>query len=233
MNQEFIDRLSQIVYTEWGINSANNYLRSRKIDPSRMRYPCTVTSGDESLFAEFSHLYPVSVFIDSLYIPIVDVVNPKKLIGFDVKYLGISKFRTRFHKFKSSPETLMLYFSKNISIIENEEVILITESYIDALSLEQLGYTVLSPLTAMNNLKFCLFLYSISDKIFFMYDNDDTGRKAIQKIMKNISLDFDLQKCFKPIIYSGKDPNACLIEQGEGYLRAILESQVGESFNKV
>lgn len=227
MNQDFIDRLSQIVYTEEGITLARYYLEARKIDPDQMRYPCTVTGANDSLFSEFSSLYPVSVFVDSLYIPIVDITDPKKLVGFDVKYLGISSFRTRFHKFKITPETFMLYFSKNIDIIGDGESVIITESFIDALSLEQLGYTVLSPLTALSNLKFCLFLHAISDRIFLMFDNDDTGRKATQKIMKNVSLDFDLQKCFKPIIYSGKDPNEILVSQGPDYLKLMLNSQIG------
>jgi len=66
-----------------------------------------------------------------------------------------------------------------------------------------------------------------------MYDNDTTGRKALEKIMKNVSFDIDLQKSFKPIIYSNKDPNAALMNQGPEYLRELLRIQVGEPNNQV
>lgn len=233
MSQEFIDRLSQIVYTRDGIDLARKYLISRKIDPDKLRYPPTITYSCEDVFKEFSHLYPINIFVESLYIPIVDIEDPSHLVGFDVKYLGAQSFRTRFHKLKVTPETFMLYFSKNVDIIKDNEPIIVTESYIDALTIQELGYTVLSPLTALNNLKFCLFLYSITDRVYSMYDNDDTGRKATQKIMKNISLDVELQKCFKPIIYSGKDPNDCLMRYGKDYLRNILQMQVGQPTNEV
>jgi hypothetical protein len=226
MNQAFIDRLSQLVYTKEGIDKANTYITSRGLDPSKLRYPCTISGSNETLFNEFSSLYPINIFINSLYIPIVDVEDPTHLVGFDVKYLGVSNFRTRFHKFKITPDTLMLYFSKNIDTIKTDEPIVVTESFLDAVTIEQLGYTVISPLTALNNLKFCLLLYAISDRIFFMYDNDDTGRKAIQKIMRNISLDIELQKCFKPIIYSGKDPNEVKMKQGSEYLKVMLKNQI-------
>jgi hypothetical protein len=32
--------------------------------------------------------------------------------------------------------------------------------------------------------------------------------------------------CFKPIIYSGKDPNQLLIDKGSAYLKQIIESQI-------
>lgn len=227
MNQAFVNRLSQLIYCKNGIDKASSYLSSRGIDPTKLRYPCTITDEDEYVFMEFANLYPTIIFVESLYIPIVDVVDPNHLVGFDVRYLGVSKFRTRFHKFKVSSDTLMLYYSKNIDLIKDDEPIFVTESFIDAVTIEQLGYTVISPLTALSNLKFCLLLHSISSRVFFIYDNDDTGRKATQKIMKNISLDFDLQKSFKPIIYTGKDPNDVLLKQGSDYLKLMLNSQIG------
>jgi DNA primase len=147
-------------------------------------------------------------------------------VGFEVRYLGSKSFRTRYHKFKISQETFLVYFSKDLNLIGENETIIITEGILDALSIIQLGYTVISPLTALHNLKFCLFLYSISDNIWIMYDNDITGRKATSKIMQNVSLDQEIQKSFKPLIYSGKDPNQVLLENGEDYLKQIIKSQI-------
>lgn len=223
----FIYELSQIICTQENTNRAREYLISRKIDPDQMKSSCVATGSNEALFARFSNLYPTNIFIDSLYIPIVDVVNPQYLVGFDVKYLGTNTFRTRFHKFKILPDTFMLYFSKNLNEIEDDEPLIVTEAFIDALTLEQMGYTVVSPLTALNSLKFCLFLYSISNRIFIMYDNDSTGRKATQKLMQYVSMDMDLQKSFNPVIYTGKDANAVKMNQGGQYLEEMLKVQIG------
>lgn len=223
----FIQELSRIIFNQENVDRAKDYIRSRSIDPNKLRNKCVVTGSNEGLFSRFSNLYPANIFIDSLYVPIVDIINPNNLIGFDVKYLGISSYRTRFHKFKITPDSFMIYFSKNINEIEDEEPILVTEGVMDAFTIKQLGYTAISPLTALNSLKFCLFLYSISNRIYLMYDNDQTGRKATEKIMRNVSFDLDIQKSFKPIIYSGKDPNQVLMGQGPLYLKQMLSSQIG------
>lgn len=224
----FIQSLTGMICTQGGMDKAREYLISRGINPDLMRYSFSATGGNEAPFKIFSNLYPANIFVDSLYMPVLDIQEPTHIIGFDVRYLGDASFRTRFHKFKVSPDSLMMYCSKNIQDIVNDEPIIVVESIIDALTIEQLGYTVISPLTSLHNIKFCLFLHSISDKIYFMYDNDDTGRKALQKIMKNVSLDMDIQKCFRPIIYSGKDPNQVLMSLGSEYLENILKMQAGE-----
>ncbi len=223
----FIQELTGVIFNQENIDRARGYLQSRNVDPDKLRNKCVVTGSNEKLFAKFSNLYPVNIFIDSLYVPIVDVVNSNCLIGFDVKYLGVSSFRTRFHKFKLMPDSFMVYSFKNINEIGDEEPIIVVEGAMDAFTMEKLNYTVLSPLTALNSLKFCLFLYSISNRIYLMYDNDQTGRKAIEKIMRNVSFDLDIQRSFKPIIYSGKDPNQVSMGQGSGYLKQMLDSQIG------
>lgn len=226
MNSNFIQSLSNVIYTQEGIQKAQEYLKSRDLDSSKLRYPYTISSGDENIFKQFSSLYPPNIFLDSLYIPIVSILDPNYLVGFEVRYLGSKSFRTRFHKFKLDQNTLLMYFSKDIEKIEDDEPIIVTEGIMDALSVEQLGYTVISPLTALHNLKFCLFLYSISNNIYIMYDNDTTGRKACSNLMKGVSLDLEIQKSFNPIIYTGKDPNQALLERGEDYLKQILRNQI-------
>lgn len=222
----FIYELTQVICTPENINRANEYLLSRGLNPSLLKYSCVATGEDVEPFRIFSNLYPVNIFPNSLYIPIVDVENPQILVGYDVKYLGSDTFRTRFHKFKIQPDTFLLYYSKKIEEIGDDEPIVVTESFIDAVTLEQLGYTVLSPLTALNHLKFCLFLYSVSNRVYIMYDNDTPGRKAIQKIMQSVSIDPDIQKSFNPVIYSGKDPNEVLQTQGSDYLKSMLSLQI-------
>ena len=223
----FLYELTNIICNPPNINKANNYLISRGIDPSLMRYSFAISDSDENPFKKFSNLFPPNIFIDSLYIPILQITNSTALAGYDVRYLGNASFRTRFHKFKDTTDTFLIYSSKNIEQIKDDEPIVVVEGVLDALSIEQLGYTVLTPLTALNTLKFCIFLYSISNRIFFMYDNDDTGRRALQKLMKHVSLDLDIKNSFRPIIYSGKDPNDALLTMGKGYLQTVLKSHLG------
>lgn len=223
----FIYELTKVICTQENVNRANEYLLNRGLNPTLLKYSCVATGEDVESFRRFSNLYPVNIFPNSLYIPIVDIENPEILVGYDVKYLGSDSFRTRFHKFKIQPDTFLLYYSKKLEDIGDEEPVLVVESFIDAVTLEQLGYTVLSPLTALNHLKFCLFLYSVSNCNYIMYDNDTPGRKAIQKIMQSVSIDPDIQKSFNPVIYSGKDPNEVLQTQGPEYLKEMLKIQIG------
>ena len=228
----FIHELSQILCTPENMARAQEYIKSRGINLDKIKYPCALTDGDESLYRRFANQYPTNIFINSLYIPILDIENPNMLAGFDVRYIGTETFRTRFHKFKINQDTMMMYFSKKISDIGDREPIIVTEGVIDAWSIEQLGYTVISPLTALNTLKFGLFLHAISERVYLMYDTDSTGRRALSKFMKNTSMDMDLRESFKPIIYSGKDPNVCLMNMGESYLKDVLRMQVGEPNKK-
>lgn len=227
MMDNFIPRLANVVYTEENIERANQYLIERKINPTNLQYPFTITGSDLAPFGQFRDSHRILIFTDSLYMPITDLENPSKLVGFDVRYMGTNPIRTRFIKFKESPQTNLIWYSKPVSEIGINEPLIVTESIFDALSIKAVvDFPILSFLNAMSHQRFCYFLYAITNNINTMYDNDDAGRKATQRITKMVSSSPEIAKCFKPILYNGKDPNQVLVDRGSAYLEEVIKANV-------
>lgn len=227
----FINNLSEIIYTQENAERAHEYLNKRCIDAVRLRYPWVITGRDIKLFKifdtdYFDKKYPPYIFTESLYIPITDIVDPTKLIGFDVRYIGVDDKRLRFHKFKRFEDDIMFYYTKPIFELDKNEPIIITEGAIDAESVAQFGYSTLSPLTAYSNLRFLLFLFSLTSRVYFMYDNDSTGKRALEKIMKQVDINDQIRNCFHTIPYTGKDPNQTLCTLGRDYMGYMIKSQI-------
>ena len=226
--EKFIDLLSNVIYTQENIDRAKRYLSVRKIDFKSLKHPWVLTGSDISVFKVLGR-YPVGrypeVFINSLFVPIVDIEDDKELIGYDVRYCGDESNRLRFVKFKKNYESLFLYYTHNFSEIDKDCPVIITESAIDAESVRGFGLPVVSPLNAMNHVRFCAVLRAISSKIYVMYDNDETGLQSAKKIIKNFSVDKELSTGVKLISYTGKDPNYCLCNQ-ETLFKSMVTSQL-------
>lgn len=221
-----IQDLANIIYTPENIQKAKEYLLSRKVNSTKMRFPPTLTNQDSSLYWLFRKQYVPNIFTDSIYFPITDIEEPTRLIGFDVRYCGKDPTRLRYHKFKENSHTFMLYFTQDLDKIDPDKPLIVTEGVVDAETIRDLGYPVLSPLTAMHSFKFCLFLKAVSNRVYFAYDGDDAGKKAIASIGKETSIDPNFRKCFNFLNFSGKDLNKACMDFGKDYLLSVLKSQI-------
>lgn len=233
--ENFIDELAATIYTEESIRHAANYWRNRGVDPTRMPFPSALTPSGTRQYEKFSSVnFQSFIFEECLFIPIVEIetcLDPvPRLAGFDVRYQGLSPLRTRFQKFKRSPETVLMYNIRSALEFPDRPLI-VTESVSDAQSLIQtdLPINVISPLTASKNLRFLAFLHGLSNNVYFMYDNDPTGTKARKTLSDYIETDMQAPLEFRFINYAGNDPNDILKthgSNGQKYLRDILMDQV-------
>jgi hypothetical protein len=214
--QEFIQDLSNSVYDAASVRRASDYCLTRKLNMSEFSFPWALTSEFSVLFNKFRNYYPPDVFTRCLYIPVTEIIDGRTLVGFDARYVGDEEHRLKYRKFKAGPHIAMVYSTHNFSDIDPTKPVLVTEGAIDAESLRFFGCPVI----------FVMFLASLSSKVYLMYDNDDNGRAAVQKILKIASMDEELTHQIQPIIYSGEDPNKVLCQSGRGYLEKVLSSQV-------
>ncbi|MFA5071279.1 MAG: toprim domain-containing protein [Candidatus Pacearchaeota archaeon] len=221
-----IYELANILYTPGNIEAGRKYLSGRKINPDNLKFPVVLTDTNSEPFNCFRRLYHPNTFTECAFFPIVDFENPTYLIGFDVRYIGKDPTRLRYHKFKINPQTFLLYFTQELDKIDPNKPMLVTEGFVDAETLRELGYPVISPLTAMHSLKFCAFLKAISNKIYICYDNDEAGKKAVLKIMQEVSIDPNFKRSFNFLNYSGKDPNQAANDYGKEYLHTVLKGQI-------
>ncbi|HEC64726.1 MAG TPA: toprim domain-containing protein [bacterium] len=231
MADHFIDRLASVIYTEANIEAAKQYAIGRGINPTQWQHLWTLTSPDLAPFDIFKNKYPPIIFPESLYIPIAEMHDPTQLAGFDVRFCGETKTvnRTRYHKFKRAPESVMVYRVEDAIHLPIDKTIIITEGVLDCESIRMIGFSnvaVISPLTALSSLNFTLFLTALSNRIIIAYDKDDDGRRATQKIMDHMQSDPDNLTDFQILDYKGHDPNQCLKDFGKNYLRQCIENQL-------
>ena len=221
----FLDKLSQRIYTPANIERANEYMVSRKLDPQGLRYPWTMTDGNSTKFKNFSK-YPESIFIDSLFIPVPHFQHPEIVDCYDVRYVGTSDGRTRFHKMKRAREDSIIVYNIH-AVFENPTwPVVVVESAIDAESIRSLNLPVvpISPLTAQFGNRFSSFLYAISNDVLICYDNDPTGIKATSKIKSLLEPFPEVSKSFTYVFYSGFDPNDSLCTLGRCYLKEVISN---------
>lgn len=216
----FIVNLSNLVYSDAGIKRAEEYARSRNLDPSKFRFPWTVSGSDASIFKGNTEKYPHFLFTDTLFIPIVDIEDPTQLVAFEMRYLGDNPNRTRYMKIKNSSDVFPLYFTQDLHTIPQDTPVIVTEGVMDAESIRDLGMPIISPLTALQGVKWALFLYAVSKKVFIAYDNDAGGLKAKDNFLKDLGEDNLLKNSFKLLSYPGKDLNEAIKNFGK---RTILE----------
>ncbi len=221
-----IAELANVLYTPETLKAAQEYLLTRGINMSAMRFPPAYTGSSPEPFKYLSKFLPPHLFTETLFFPITDVENPSKLIGFDARYLGTDKTRLRYRKFKDNENEFLLYYTKPVNEINADTPLIVAEGVIDAETIAPLGYPVISPLTAMHHFKFCCFLKAISNNIYFAYDNDSSGQNAVKSIIKEIQVLPELERVFKFLNFQGKDLNDSMKTKGKDYLFSILKSQI-------
>ena len=233
--ENFIDELAATIYTADSIRHAADYWRRRGIDPTRMAFPSAITPAGTRPFEKFSSVnFQSFIFEECIFMPILELETcmdaQPRLAGFDVRYLGLNPLRTRFQKFKRSPETVLLYNIRSALEFPDRPLI-VTESVSDTQSLIQtdLPVNVISPLTAAKNIRFLAMLHALSNNVYFMYDNDPTGSKARKALSDYIETDMHAPLEFRFITYAGHDANEILKQHGangQKYLRDLLMDQV-------
>lgn len=179
----FIDDLASVLFTPDNITRANDYLATvRKIDPAQLRFPWVYSGSDPNVFNHFRGAYPPIIFTDSLYIPIPDIGDPtgRTLAGFDVRYLGPAQNRLRYHKFRRDPDSPLFY---NFHAALQTNKIIVAEGAIDVEAIRACGHEAVGALTALGTPKFLYFLLGLADHVYFMFDNDQDGRGATEKLM--------------------------------------------------
>lgn len=117
-------------------------------------------------------------------------------------------------------------YIKNADIIKNKKVIFITESWTDALSVEDIGYKAIS-LNSINNIDELIDFIKLNSKslnnITFICacDRDEYGKLANQKLYEKIS-DFHRNVIiFENIPEKYKDLNEWLIDDREGMVSQL------------
>jgi hypothetical protein len=225
----FIDELSGLVYTEDSIGRAKEYLIGRGIDPDRMKYPSALTSDSEYRFKKFAkkYNYPSRIFINNLYIPVIEMLDPESLAGFDIRYCGIISSRIRWAKFKRSTRTLMVdgFYEAVLNI---GKPVVVVESIIDAETIRclDLPVNVITPLSAVCSIRFASFLYMLTNKVLFMYDNDEAGQKATQRMLEYVGVSTEVYSRFKRVTYKGKDPNESVEIFGKEHLTEVISEGI-------
>ena len=143
-------------------------------------------------------------FINRAMFPIIDVKN--NIVGFGGRSLD-----SKIPKYLNTAETAVFNKSENLfalNFAKNEEYFILTEGYMDAISLHQLGFksaiASLGTSLTQNQAKL-ISRYSSSNKIYICYDSDNAGKKATERAIEILSkknLDIKIIK-----LKDAKDPN--------------------------
>lgn len=229
-NAAFIQELANVVYTSENMERANQYLATRGLDGTKFRFPWVATGTDQRPFERFRKWYSPPLFVESLYIPVPSIQNPKVLEGLDIRYLGENPARTRFIKFKRDSQGSIMIYNFH-SILEHPDwPVVVTEGAMDCESVNKVGLSinVVSPLTAQFGLRWCATLHAMSDKVYILYDNDEDGMKSTKKISESVMISSEVSKEFQYLsCLGGKDPNQVLCNSGKDFLKRSLMAQMG------
>lgn len=219
---------------------ASHYAASRGLDASRFRTPWFMTEATPQAMAPLNGLIKrPAYFANCLFIPVVDlrfdpaVLGYSALAGFDVRHFDVGVTDAKYTKVKRQSNSVMLY---NVHEAVRSPWGIIVESAIDAESLRMLEdptapgrpMPVVSPLTALGSPQFAMLLYGLFQRIYVMYDNDKGGASATKSLLAAAERGGkEMGNAFKPLIYSGMDPNESYCMQGPTPLRRAIASQAG------
>lgn len=226
--------LSQVLYTQEGMDKAAKYLQTRGLDASKMLHPVTVGPSIPRKLKPFEDRMAMPFakqMVDRLYLPVVDPLDStgKKLIGFDCRYIGSKgKDFVRWIKIKepSRNATQFTYGFREAAYNLHKPTVLV-ESILCAETIRQNFSDIVNAVSfcsAMRGIKAASLLSGLSDKIILAYDNDSGGMGATQDLMERVSA-LDGVK-FVPLMYQGQDINSAFINYGAQPLRDSLESAV-------
>lgn len=202
----------------------DHYLSERGLRYRNLSIPWLSTLGINAIstFELLRGVLDLKMLEDCIFIPMINL-DSSCLVGFDVRYVGCDN-RERYYKILYDKNLKWVYRNfYSFCDVGNDEPIVVTEGAFDSESIHQLGLgvKVLSPLTALRTSRFLNFLLAISSKLFFMYDNDDTGREAFSDLNKHAS---KLGVVIRSALYRGKDPNDSLIHSGKNYLKDVVKN---------
>lgn len=206
--------LANMCYTPENIERANQYLRTRGIDPAHLQYPYTFTGPvpDRNLAP---YIRPERV-TNTLLIPVVSIANPQKLIAFDVRYLGQDPMIPRYSKIKGSPPEPMIYGIHRALAAPKGTPIILGEGAIDCEAAYQMtGLPAVGYLTALAAPSVVATLAAITDLMLIALDNDADGIEASNKLFDIAQRSREAARLFVMVNYHGKDPGkAAETEQG-------------------
>ncbi|MDR2074245.1 MAG: DNA primase [Oscillospiraceae bacterium] len=175
-------------------------------------------------------------FFNRIIFPIIDLrgnviaFGGRTLTDANPKYLNTSDTPV----FKKSLNLFALNFAKKNS----EKRILLTEGYMDAISLHQAGFTgtVATLGTSLTNQQAKLLL-KYSEEVFISYDSDEAGQKATERAIKILRNNGISPKVIS--IPKAKDPDEFLSmygEKGKIYFESLIkgsENDIQYSISKL
>lgn len=165
-----------------------------------------------------NHYY--DTFKNRTITPIIDVRG--NVIAFGGRVLDDSKPKyintSDTLVYKKTNELFALNFAKN----SGKDSLILCEGYMDVISMHQAGFTnaVAGCGTALTNEQVRL-ISRYAGEVILVYDNDDAGRKALNKA---VSLFHQTDVKVKiPVLKGGKDPDEILRKFGRDKFKGMLE----------
>lgn len=152
--------------------------------------------------------YSVCVFKNDIAFPFIiddEVVN--------VKYLTPRKTPQCKNSWRQEKNAMPCLFGWHV-VNDNDQVIVITEGEIDALSVYQSGYKALSLPSGANNFEWIAYDWERLRQfktIYLAFDNDEAGQRAIDEVLPRLGE----YRCKIVNWLNFKDANECLYIEGE------------------
>lgn len=161
-------------------------------------------------------------FFDRITFPISDPRG--RIVGFGARALGDAK-----PKYLNSPETelfnkraLLYGFPQVAGAVRREGSVLVVEGYTDVLMLYQCGIqnAVATLGTAMTD-QHLKMLSGYADTIHLLFDPDEAGEKAVERIEKMVRTAADLKLDLR-VLHLAQDPADWLLEHTDEEFRSLL-----------
>jgi hypothetical protein len=104
------------------------------------------------------------------------------------------------------------------------ELLFITSSMKDVLTLKVMGYNAIAPQAESNylDIKMIKYLYTRFKKIIIFYDSDTDGLD----LAKKRSMETGLEYIFIPLMFNCKDPSDFMREYGIEFCKEVIESSI-------
>lgn len=219
-----LDLLINKICTKENSLSANKFIQQNRKLNSFNFLEIPYLTQDISKFVELNNgILKKDWLSHSLFFPIRSL-KEDKIIGFDVRYIGESKDRTRYYKIKLENSSLFNYGVKDYLKLNSS--VIITEGVFDLETLRHVfkesSFSFLSPLTCTYSPSYLEFLLCSFDNLIFAYDNDSAGEIARFKIKKFASENQISNIHF--LSFLGKDINDSFVNLGDFSLVNGLKS---------
>ena len=170
-------------------------------------------------------------FVNRIIFPVFDLRG--NIIAFGARALG-----NTLPKYLNTSDTVVFKKSKNLfalNFARNNDYTILTEGYMDAISLHQIGFTsAIASLGTALNINQVKLISKFFKTVYICYDSDSAGRSACEKAINM----FDKENlCIKIIHLSGsKDPNEFVKLYGndaKAKFQELIDSAVGSVGYKI